>query len=53
MFSYLMETVVISFTMGGIFGAVLAMQLKSSKHWDAKQALIYNNKEEHHKIRRS
>lgn len=52
MMNFLMETVVVSFTMGGIFGAVVAMQLKSSKLWGPKEALIYNNKEDHPKIRR-
>lgn len=46
-----MEAVVIAFTMGGIFGAIVAVHLKSGKQWVGKEALIYN-KDERPKIRR-
>jgi len=52
MMNYMMEVVVISFAMGGIFGAIVAMHLKSGKQWVGKEALIYNNKNERPKIRR-
>jgi hypothetical protein len=52
MMSFLMEAVVISFTMGGIFGAVVAIHLQSRKEWCGEEALIFNDKEEHPEIRR-
>lgn len=40
MMDFLMEAVILLFTMGGIFGAIVAMLLKSGKQWETKQALI-------------
>ncbi len=53
MMDFLMEAVILSFTMGGIFGAIVAMLLKSGKQWETKQALIYYNEDERPKVRRS
>ena len=52
MFNFLMESVVISFTMGGIFGAVVALLLKPGKQFMAKEALIYNTRNDRSHIRR-
>jgi len=52
MMNFLMEAVVISFAMGGVFGAIVAMLLKSGRQWAGKEALVYNNEDKHHKINR-
>ena len=52
MVNFLMESVVISFTMGGIFGAVVALLLKPGKQLMTKEALIYNTKNDRTQIRR-
>lgn len=52
MVNFLMESVVISFTMGGIFGAVVALLLKPGKQIMEKEALIYNTKDERPTVRR-
>ena len=52
MMNMLMEAVVLSFTVGGIFGAILALHLKSSKQWAPKESLVYINKDDRSKIRR-
>lgn len=47
----MMEAVVIAFTMGGIFGAIVAVHLKSGKQWVGKEAVVYS-KNDQPKIRR-
>ena len=36
MTNILIEAVIMSFTIGGILGAVAALSLKTSKYWDSK-----------------
>jgi len=52
MINFIMESVVISFAMGGIFGAVVALLLTPGKQLMAKEALIYNSKNERSHVRR-
>lgn len=52
MMNFLMEAVVISFAMGGVFGAIVAMHLKTTRQWVAKEALVRNTENERSKIRR-
>ena len=53
MMNFLMEAVVLSFIMGGIFGAIVVMLLNSDKQREAKQALIHQNKDERPLVRHS
>jgi hypothetical protein len=52
MVNFLMESVIISFSMGGIFGAVVALLLKHGRQWMANETLACNTDNDRTQIRR-
>ncbi|NOY62298.1 MAG: hypothetical protein GXP10_03930 [Gammaproteobacteria bacterium] len=52
MMEFIVETVVISFTVGGILGGIIGVSLKSSKQWSSDQEPLYCKIDEHDNRRR-